>query len=95
MDELSFADSINAMVEEVAKIESELREKALAKAIQENTFIVGSPIIKAQLESEFKGMKVLYSPYVDSSLIVIAKVETLNPYFEPLEYGEWLKGESK
>lgn len=95
MDELSFANLINTMVEEVARIESEIREKALAKAIQENTFIVGSPTIKAQLESEFKGMKVLYSPYVDSNLIVIAKVETINPHFEPLEYEEWMKGENE
>ena len=91
MDKLSFADLINTKVEEVARIESELREKALAKAIQENTFIVGSPIVKAQLESEFKEMKIIYSPYVDSNLIVIAKTTMLTPHFEPLDFKEQMK----
>ena len=69
--------NISQMIKDMARRETELREKLLAETIEENDFVVGSPIVKAILETEFKGMRVSYSPYVNECEIIMIKKEML------------------
>lgn len=72
--------NISQMIMDIARKETELREKILAESIEENDFLVGSPILKAKLEDMFKGMGVSYSPYVDANTIIMIKKAVLKPY---------------
>ena len=78
--------NINQMIMDIARAETELREKVLAKSIEENDFLVGSPILKAKLEDMFKGMRVSYSPYVNEHEIIMIKKARLEPYLAPFDY---------
>lgn len=72
--------NISQMIRDIARKETELREKILAESIEENDFLVGSPILKARLEDTFKGMQVSYSPYVDENTIIMIKKAVLEPH---------------
>lgn len=78
--------NINQMIRDIARKETELREKILAESIEENDFLVGSPILKAKLEDMFKGMRVSYSPYVDKNTIIMIKKAMLEPHLVPLDF---------
>lgn len=73
---------ITSMIEEMCKTTVELREKELAHIVKENDFLVGSPLLKAQLERDFPNIRITYSPYVEDDLIIMLKKATLN--FEDL-----------
>lgn len=66
-------DCFEEFVKEVSRKETEFKERSLAKAIEENDFIVGSPVVKATLENKFPDMHVVYSKYLDPQLIVMVK----------------------
>jgi hypothetical protein len=55
---------ITKLINEMIWQEHDLKEKILAESIEENDFLVGSPILKAELENVYKNMRVLYSPWV-------------------------------
>lgn len=76
---ITTVEDINQMVRDIARKETELREKILAKSVEENDFLVGSPILKAELEEMFKGMRVSYSPYVDENTIIMIKKAIVKP----------------
>lgn len=72
--------NISQMITDMIRKENELREKMFAEIIEENDFVVGSPIVKAKLEDMFKGMRVSYSPYVDEHEIIMIKKAMLKPH---------------
>lgn len=71
---------ISHMIENIVRRETELREKLLAESIDENDFLVGSPILKARLEDTFKGIRVSYSPYVEENTIIMIEKAKLKPH---------------
>lgn len=86
--------NISQMIKDIARKETELREKLLAETVEENDFIVGSPAVKAQLETIFKGMRVSYSPYVNECEIIMIKKAMLKPHLINWDWNK-LKGENK
>ena len=84
--------NISQMIRDIARKETKLREQILAESIEENDFLVGSPILKAKLEDMFKGMRVSYSPYVDECEIIMIKKAKLEPY---LINWDWSNKEQK
>lgn len=59
------SDFMNKVKKEIERIEAE-QERALIKSLKDKTLLVSDPLIKAQLEEDyrFKNTTIIYSPYV-------------------------------
>lgn len=85
MNDNMMYDSINKMIEDMIKAQNDLYEKTLAKEVEENDFLVGNPMLKADLEKMFKDIRVSYSPHVDNNTVIMIKKAVLEPY-APAEF---------
>lgn len=80
---------INTMIEDMLKIEEDLKERCLAKIVQENDFIVNNAYMKIRLEEVLpKGAKISISPYVDESTVIMIKKAILKPHLVPYDFDD-------
>lgn len=86
---------ISEMIEKMLKIETDLKERTLAKIIQENDFVVNNPYMKIRLEEVLpQGAKISISPYVEDGVVIMIKKAAWKPYLVPLDFceGDYDKG---
>jgi len=71
MKDFTYGDFINEEIEKFYRQQTREKEKALAKAIENYDFIVGSKDVKGTLETSLpEGANIIYSPYIEDSTSV-------------------------
>lgn len=80
---------INTMIEDMLKIEEDLKERCLAKIIQENDFVVNNAYMKIRLEEVLpKGAKIFISSFVEESTVIMVKKAILQPHLVPYDFDD-------
>lgn len=80
---------ISGMIEEMIKVETELKERTLATILQENDFIVNNAYMKFRLEEVLpQGAKISVSPYVEDGVVIMIKKAIWQPQLVPIDFEE-------